>query len=260
MVLSACHRSVWVFLLFILFLGCAGRDPVKTPESDEDYFNKAMAYYRKKDHWQAKPAFTELRDKFPLSQFAVLAELRLADIHYFTGEYVEAIHFYEEFKRLHPSHPDVPYAVFQLGMCYFKQRVSVDRDQTPVEKASRHFEYLIAHYPESPFTGKAMGNHAICMQMLFDHDFHIAHFYYKTKQYWAARQRFVKLIPEYPYVRGKDSVLFYLAKTCAFLNEEDEATKTLQLLLNDYPESRYRNEAEQLLKPALAREAASNEN
>ena len=110
-----------------------------------------MEFYRKKDHWQAAPAFTEVRDKFPLSQYAVLSELRLADVHYFKSEYVEAVHYYEEFKRLHPSNPNVPYAIFQLGMCYFQEIEVIDRDQTPAEKAADYFEYLITHYPASPF-------------------------------------------------------------------------------------------------------------
>jgi len=244
---SAPSTCLWLALLLMLFLGCAGTAPVETSETDEYYFNKAMAYYRKKDYWQAKPVFTELRDKFPLSPFSVLAELRLADIHFFKGEYVEAIHFYEEFKRLHPSNPDVPYAVFQLGMCYFEQRTSIDRDQTPVKNAARHFEFLITHYPANPFTGPAMGNYTICQQMLFEHDFYIAHFYYKTKEYWAARERFVHMLPDYPYSRRKDTVLYYLAKTYQHLNEEDEAERTLVRLLNDYPESTYRDEAEGLL-------------
>ena len=260
MILAASQKSVWLLVVLILCLGCAGSPKVKPPQTDENFFNKAMAFYRKKDYWQAKPVFTEIRDKFPLSRYAVLSELRLADIHYFSSEYVEAIHFYEEFKRLHPSHPDVPYAIFQLGMCYFEQRETIDRDQTPVEKASRHFGYLISTYPRSPFTGSAMGKYTICEQMLFEHDFYIAYFYYKTKEYWAAKQRLLKMIPAYPYVGEKDSVLFYLAKTYEHLNEEDEAKKTLARLRNDHPDSEYTDEVERLLGGSPEGEETENGN
>lgn len=260
MVLAASQKCIWLLVVLILCLGCAGKTNVKTPETDDYYFNKAMAFYSKKDYWQAKPVFTELRDKFPLSQYAVLAELRLADIHFFSREYVEAIHFYEEFKRLHPSHPDVPYAIFQLGMCYFEQRASIDRDQTPVEKASRHFELLITLYPDSPFTGKAMGKYTICRQMMFEHDFYIAAFYYKTKEYWAAQQRLVKMIPAYPLNRKKDKVLWYLAKTYQHLNDTDQARETLERLRNDYPESEYADEVERLLARSPDGEETENGN
>ena len=237
------HNAFWLLLVLIFFLSCASTTKNKDPKTDEDYFNKAMAFYKAKDYWQAEPAFQEVRDKFPLSRYAVLAELRLADIHYFKSEYVESIHYYEEFKRLHPSNPNVPYTIFQLGMCYFKQVDTIDRDQTPAENAANYFEYLIIHYPTSPFTGSAMGKYKICKKKMFEHDYYIGNFYYKTKKYWAAKERFLKVISQYPYIREKDKVLFYLGLTYRYLNEEAEARDTFLTLLKDYPQSDYRIQA-----------------
>jgi len=220
---------------------------VKEPKTDEELFNKAMAFYKRTDYWQAEPAFKEVRDKFPLSRYAVLAELRLADIHYFKSEYVEAVHYYEEFKRLHPSNLHVPYAIIQIGMCYFKQIETIDRDQTPAKEAANYFEYLINYYPTSPFTGKAMGKLKICRKKMFEHDFYIGNFYYKTKKYWAAKERFLKILTQYPYIREKDKVLFYLGQTYQQLNEETKAKDTLLTLIKNYPQSEYRAQAEHLI-------------
>lgn len=236
-------QMVLLSLVLMIAIGCAGTSEKKEPRTDEEFFNRAMTFYKKKDYWQAKPVFTELRDKFPLSKYAVLAELRLADIHFFREEYVEAIHFYEEFKRLHPSNPHVPYAILQLGMCYFEQIELIDRDQTPAEKAAGYFEYLITQYPNSPFTGTAMGKYKICRERMFEHDFYIGHFYYKTGEYWAAKERFLKILPQYPYVKGKDKVFFYLGKTYQQLNEEEKAKETLLQLIEDFPQSEYQAEA-----------------
>lgn len=241
------QKSFFLSLVFIISIGCASTSEKKEPQTDEDFFNKAMELYKKNDHWQAAPTFTELRDKFPLSKYAVIAELRLADIHYFKAEYIEAIHFYEEFKRLHPSNPDVPYAILQLGMCNFKQIELIDRDQTPAENAANYFYYLITHYPTSPFTGIAMGKYKICRERMFAHDFYIGSFYYKTKEYWAAKERFLEILPHYPYVREKDKVFFYLGNTYLQLNEEKKAKDTLLKLIEDFPQSEYRAEAKFLI-------------
>lgn len=234
------YNAFWLSLVFIFALGCASAPPKKEPKTDEEFFNKAMGFYKNKNTWEGIPAFQEIRDKFPLSQYAVLAELRLADLHYFKTEYIEAIHYYEEFKRLHPSNPHVPYVVFQLGMCYFKQIETIDRDQTPAKSAASYFEYLIDHYPTSPFTGKAMSKLKICKKKMFDHDFYIGSFYYKSKKYLAAQERFLRIITQYPYVREKDKVLFYLAQTYLHLNEETKARDTFLALLKTYPQSEYK--------------------
>ena len=222
---------------FTLLFGCGGKKKVKEHFTDEEYFQKAMDLYRKKDYYQAKPAFTELRDKFPLSPYAITSELRLGDIHYFQREYVEAIHFYEEFKRLHPSNPQVPYAIYQLGMCYYNQVSYIDRDQTPAAQAAQYFYSLKTNYPLSPFTGSAMGKYTICRQKMFDHDFYIGHFYFRTKEYWAAKERFKAMLQDYPYAGARDKVLFYLGKTYVHLNEDVKAESAFSRLLQDSPQA-----------------------
>ena len=241
-------KIICFLCLFTLLLGCGGKRKVKEPFTDEEYFQKAMDLYRKKDYYQAKPAFTELRDKFPLSPYAITSELRLGDIHYFQREYVEAIHFYEEFKRLHPSNPQVPYAIYQLGMCYYNQVSYIDRDQTPAAQAAQYFYSLKTNYPLSPFTGSAMGKYTICRQKMFDHDFYIGHFYFRTKEYWAAKERFKAMLQDYPYAGARDKVLFYLGKTYVHLNEDLKAEAAFSRLLQDYPYSEYALEAEILLE------------
>ena len=252
--LKSLQKTLWLLFVLILSHGCASTPAKKEPKTTEEFFNKAMEFYRKKDHWQAAPAFTEVRDKFPLSQYAVISELRLADIHYFKSEYVEAVHYYEEFKRLHPSNPNVPYAIFQLGMCYFQEIEIIDRDQTPAEKAADYFEYLTTHYPASPFVGKAMGKFKICRIKMFEHDFHIGYFYYKTKKYWAAKERFIRILAQYPYAKERDKVLFYLGQTYQQLNEETKERNIFSILIRDYPQSEYRAEAKLFLDIPLESE------
>ena len=96
--------------------------------------------------------------------------------------------------------------------------------------------------------------------MMFEHDFYIAYFYFKTKEYWAAEKRLLKMVPEYPYIREIDKVLLYLAKTYLHLNEEGEAKKTLMQLRNDYPQSKYMDEVERLLDRSLDGEDKKNGN
>ncbi len=248
-------KTIHILLLCLMLLLAACRTTPEVPKdvgTDEQAFQRAMDLYRAKNYYDAKPAFTELRDKFPLSPYAVIAELRLADIHYFNEEFVEAIHFYEEYKRLHPSNPDVPYAIYQLGMCHFKQLETFDRDQKPAEKAAGFFEYLIKNYPQSPFTGSAMGYYKICRQSMFEHDYSIGRYYYKNKNYWAARERFLDVLSQYAFIKNRDEVLYYVGLSCHGLNEPAKAREVLLSLQEDYPNSPYGTEMQKLLDAAPA--------
>jgi outer membrane protein assembly factor BamD len=252
------HHTLLLVSLMLLLAACRTTPQVpKDMGTDEQAFNKAMELYRSKNYYDAKPAFTELRDRYPLSPYAVIAELRLADIHYFKEEYVEAIHFYEEFKRLHPSNPDVPYAIYQLGMCHFSQLETFDRDQTPAEKASTFFEYLIKNYPASPFTGSAMGHYKICRQSMFEHDYAIGRYYYKNKNYWASKQRFRDVLSYYTFIKNRDEVLYYLGLSYYHLDEPANAREVLSSLQQDHPGSPYEAEMQALLAAAPEGDAAA---
>jgi len=69
-------------LLMIAALGCASTPAKpKLSGSDEDAYAKAMSDFRRGNYIEAIPVFEELREKFPMSPYAVLAELRLGDCH-----------------------------------------------------------------------------------------------------------------------------------------------------------------------------------
>ena len=57
---------------------------------------------------QEKELFEELREKFPLSPYSILAELRLGDSHYFKEEYIEAIKY----------NSNNFYSLNKMGVCY----------------------------------------------------------------------------------------------------------------------------------------------
>ncbi len=95
--------------------------------------------------------FQQLKDWYPFSKYAILAELKIADSNYHLERYEEAIFAYEEFEKLHPRneaifayeefenlHPRneaVPYVIYQIGRCYYDQIDTIDRDQTPARRA-----------------------------------------------------------------------------------------------------------------------------
>ncbi len=186
MSLKALFKQFFLLTIVIgLLLGCAGKKEVKTTEGDpRPLYREGLARFNKRDYSEALKRFQELKSSFPDSPpYTLWAELKIGDSHFFLEQYVEAIAAYEEFKKIHPTHEEMPYVQFQIGMCYFKQMLSLDRDQTSTGKALSAFEYLIATFPPSLFTGKAKEKIETCQKRLADHEFYIAKYYHKQKNY-----------------------------------------------------------------------------
>jgi outer membrane protein assembly factor BamD len=213
--------SLFAFAMLILVTGCglwSKKEPERTPQA---MYEEAMKLLERKKYERAAEAFRKFKEEFPLSTYTALAELRTGDALYFDKNYAEAIVHYEEFKKLHPVHPEIPYAIYQVGMCHFKQMLSVDRDQTVTEKALEQFRYVVENFPQSKYVPDAKTKMQLCQRQLADHEFYIGHFYYRMGNYRAALGRLEEILKKYPDT-GLDGKIKPLLETCREKIEKEE--------------------------------------
>ena len=225
-------------LLMIAALGCAST-PAKSKltGSDEDAYTKAMSDFRRGNYIEAIPVFEELREKFPMSPYAVLAELRLGDCHYYKEEYIEASHFFDNFRRLHPSNPQIAYSIYMRGMCAYQQVLSKDRDQTFAEEAVEQFQQLYEIFPQSQYAGKALNRIADAKRQLAGREIFIGNFYMKKKNYAGAIERYNRALKRYPNQIKSDELLLLIGKATICKGDEKRGKKILEFMIQKYPDS-----------------------
>jgi outer membrane protein assembly factor BamD len=206
-------RFIKIFLFFVatcfLFSGCAWFQPEKE-ETAYGLAVEGMDAFKDGDYVYSMELFQKLKDRYPFSKYAILAELKIADCHYYRKEYEDAIFWYEEFEKLHPENEAVPYVIYQTGLCYLEQLDTIDRDQTPAQQAIKIFEKLVRHYPQSEYSNAARQHIKICVKSLAEHDFYVGLFYYKSKHYKAALERFGSVVRDYPDVGVHYKALQYI--------------------------------------------------
>ena len=197
------------FLLILIaclsFAACSARDP-DIDKPAHELAKNGMDEFAEKDYRKSIVYFEKLRDWYPFSKFAKLAELKIADAHYRLKEYDDAIFAYEEFEQLHPNNEAIPYVIQQIGNCYFEQLDTVDRDQTPALKAIESYERLIKNHPDDPHSKDVQEKIRICQKSLAENEFYIGNFYYRTKHYKSALTRFQSVVStgeEFPELQAK---------------------------------------------------------
>jgi outer membrane protein assembly factor BamD len=214
------------FLLALCASGCAWGRKKEQATTPQAMYEDAMKLFQRKKYERAAQAFKKFKEEFPLSELTPMVELRTADSYFFDKNYSEAVVLYEEFKKLHPLHPEIPYSIYQLGMCHFKQMYSLDRDQTETEKAIEQFRYLIENFPPSPHVPEAKTKMKICQKQLADHEFYVGNFYLRMKKYKGALARFEAILQKFPE-SGLEEKVKRLAETCRVeVAKEEEKRKS----------------------------------
>ena len=191
----------------------------------EGLYESGYSRYQDSDYKEAIESFQRLREEYPLSKFAIMAELGIADSYFSKKEYAEAEMYYSDFMNLHPTNENLPYVMYQLGMCHYKQMSGVDRDQTETLKAKKEFERLISRFPSSKFAFMSERKLRDCRKRLGEHEFYVGHFYFKIKKYKAALTRFETVAREYPDLGMDYKLSYFLHETKRLLEQEEREEK-----------------------------------
>jgi outer membrane protein assembly factor BamD len=157
-----------------------------------------MANLGKKDYAKAAEDFKNLKEHYPYSKYAILAELKLGDAYFGDRKYLEAAMSYEEFVRLHPRNEVIPYVLYQVGMSHFLTFSNVERDPEETKTAMQAFEKVIQNFPHSEYAAKSQQQIIECKKRLVSHMYSVAKHYYLNKYYAAAKTRLDTMIEKYP--------------------------------------------------------------
>ncbi|MFP4031344.1 MAG: outer membrane protein assembly factor BamD [Desulfococcaceae bacterium] len=213
-------RLTAIVLLLVIPAGCAWFQSSVDEKTAEQLVEEGMTAFEDGKYRRAIETFQQLKDWYPFSKYAILAELKLADAHFELKEYEEAIYAYEEFERLHPRNEAVPYVIYRIGSSYIAQMNSIDRDQTAVRKALDTDRRLVRMFPDDPYAEKARNRIKTCQKNLAAHEFYVGMFYYKNDHYAPAMDRFKTVLSDYPDVGIHQKALEYIARCQVQLNEE----------------------------------------
>ena len=191
----------------------------------EALYQQGYKYYQKGRYEKAIESFQKLKEEYPLSELVTMAELGIADAHFSTEEYSYAESAYSSFASLHPANENLPYVMYQIGMCHYKQILSIDRDQIETGNALKEFEKLVTRFPASKFSLLAEKKIKECKNMLAEHEFYVGELYFKMEQYKAAMRRFENIAKNYANLGLDYKVQFFMEETRKQLAKTKEPDK-----------------------------------
>jgi outer membrane protein assembly factor BamD len=181
-------------VLCLLAASCSA--PPVPPEGD--LYGQANGEFANGDFVMAAQFYDKLLEQYPFSDYAEFARLRVAHSYYLGKEYEKAIAAFNDFERLHPTSPALPFVEYSIGMAYLDQARPLDRDKAATENAKLQFERVSSRYEGELYGRLALYRIGQCNELLAGHELKVGEYYATVGKHEAALARYRYLLDQYP--------------------------------------------------------------
>lgn len=243
--------QICILTLLACLTGCKKQKPVKKNPSFDD-LKENVAVASTENQSDATTAYLEkMVAKYPDHPDIPDYKIKLADQYLKEGKFDSAYEFYQHFSRLYPAHEKVEYAKYQAIVSKYYQTLKISRecDSSDTQETLRLCQTYLADSSCRVHRDKVAELQATCEERLLDKEIHVYNSYLRRGKYQSASNRLAYLketfLPKDDSLKPR--ILYLECKLAQKQNDGDLATKNLETLIADFPESQFTRMAEGLM-------------
>jgi outer membrane protein assembly factor BamD len=218
------------------------KPPTGTPEPDKFLFDRGSETLKQKKWIVSREYFRQLVDGYPQSHYRADAKLGIGDTYLGEGtaeSYVLAANEFREFLNFYPTHERADYAQYKLGMSHFHQMHGPERDQSETKEAIAELQTFVERYPNSALMPEVKAKLREARDRLDQSDYRVGLFYFRSRWYPGAIDRFQSLLKRDPEFTQRDAVYYYLAESLLKVQRPAEALPYFERLLAEFEQSEF---------------------
>jgi len=234
-------------LCFGILLGCAAKDENIPDAPLPELYGKAVKFYEKKDYKKSIEFFQAVERQYPYEQWTIRAQLMIGYLQYLKRDYIDAIGSFKLFIELNPYHPEVPYALYMLGMSHYQQLSIIQRDQSAAKDGLEYFEMIQTRYSGSVYAKDAQEKIKTIQDHLAGKHVDVARFYLSNRSYDAAASRLLEAILTYPNANHIPEAKWRLVEAYKHLGLKDQSIDVARKLIKDHPKTTWSHHAKRFL-------------
>ena len=260
----AVRPALWIGLaLCVFFIGCMSPPEAQVYEDEilsaEELFLEATEIleigrnsllFKETDYLDAIDVFQEIIDNYPFSDYAIEAELRIADAYFEREHWEEALSYYRDFADLHPDHGKVAYTVWQSALCLYNQTYVSSKDQGATRQAIAQLEQMMQYYPEAPEAEESERLWKELRGRLGESEMMVGDFYMEREEYQSAAERYRGVLDSFPGLGLDADALYKLGVCYQRMNLDDQARQVFQVILENYEGTKVAEAAQEAIPAA----------
>ena len=253
------HACLACLVVLLLTAGaCASKAeviPPGTTQPDRFLLERGQAELKERNWLNAREYFRQIVDNYPQSPLRPEAKIGVGESYLgenTTESLILAANEFREFITFYPTSPRADYAQYKLAMSHYEQMRAPERDQTETKNAIREFEVFFERFPNSPLMPEVKAKWREARDRLSESAYRVGLFYFRSRWYPGAIDRFRQVLQEDPGYSGRDAVYYHLAESLARTDKKAEAIPYFERLLTEFEQSEFRADARKRLEELKA--------
>ena len=234
------------FIILSLFISCS-KEPLKNTTIKEkslelqvqEAYKEGVEALEDGDVLYAAKKFNEAEILFPQASSAPQSALMAAYSYYIQDYYADAIAELNRFTKVYPSHKDLIYAYYLLGISYYEQIVDEKKDLQSILNAKENFDLIVKNYPNTEYAIDSEFKLDLIDDILAAKEMYLGRYYFDRKKWISAINRFREIIDNYDTTIYTQEALHRLVEVHYTIGLIDEAEKYAQLLGYNYQSSQW---------------------
>ena len=237
----------FILILLLIFLTGCSKQIVKESVINEINLDTQVAEAYKEglksleagDVLFAAKKFNEAEILFPQSIWAPKSALMAAYSYYTQDYYLDAIAELERFIKVYPSHKNLDYAYYLMGICYYEQIIDEKKDTRSILSAKENFEKVIKKFPNTQYALDSEFKIDLINDILASKEMYIGRYYFDKKKWIPAINRYRKVVDDYDTTIYVEEALHRLVEIYYTIGLKNESKKYAQILGYNYKSSRW---------------------
>ena len=239
------NHFILIFIL-VIFTSCSKETLKKSVIKETNLDAQVLEAYKEGleslnagDVLFAAKKFNEAEILFPQSTWAPKSALMAAYSYYTQDYYQDSIAELERFLRVYPSHKNLDYVYYLLGICYYEQIVDEKKDTQSILLAKENFSQVLKKFPNTDYALDSEFKIDLINDILASKEMYIGRYYFDRKKWIPAINRFKKVADEYDTTIYVEEALHRLVEVHYIIGLNKEAEKYAQILGYNYKSSKW---------------------
>jgi len=219
-------KTVFVALLLVIIASsCSQYEKLLKSSNISLKYKKALQYYNNGEYTRATTLFEQIKSYYKGSMKSDTIDFFYAQCFFKQQDYIMGEHYFDEFSQMHPRSIFTEEADYMTAYCYYMTSPRAQLDQKNTYDAITEFQLFMAKHPQSMHIKECRAYIVELHDKLAEKSFLNAKLYYNLKYYKAAIIALHNSLNEYPDTRYREEMMYLLLRSNFLLAQNSIESK-----------------------------------